>query len=48
MGSFRFGLEAGLAGRFGGHPNAEFWGGVVGRYDVWHQLCHAYPGGTGA
>lgn len=33
MGSFRFGLEAGLAGRFGGHPNAEFWGGVVGRYD---------------
>ncbi|NNH33575.1 hypothetical protein C9413_30575 [Rhizobium sp. SEMIA 4085] len=33
MGSFRFGLEAGLAGRYGGHPNAEFWGGVVGRYD---------------
>lgn len=33
MGSFRFGLEAGLAGRFGGHPNAEFWGGGVARYD---------------
>jgi hypothetical protein len=33
MGSFRFGLEAGLAGRFGGYPNAEFWGGGVARYD---------------
>ncbi|MDQ0323470.1 hypothetical protein QO002_005676 [Pararhizobium capsulatum DSM 1112] len=33
MGSFKFGLEAGPAGRFGGHPNAEFWGGLVGCYD---------------
>jgi hypothetical protein len=33
FGSLSLGLEAGLAGRFGGNSNAEFWGGVVGRYD---------------
>jgi hypothetical protein len=27
------GLEGGLAGRFGDKDSAEFWGGVVGRYD---------------
>lgn len=33
IGDVRLGLEAGLAGRFGGKPSAEFWGGVVARYD---------------
>ena len=32
FGSVQLGLEAGLAGRFGGNDNAEIWGGVVGRY----------------
>lgn len=27
------GVEAGIAGRFGDKNSAEFWGGVVGRYD---------------
>lgn len=34
IGSVKLGLEAGLAGRFGGNTNAEIWGGVVGRYDA--------------
>ncbi|TNM66822.1 hypothetical protein FHP24_10335 [Aliirhizobium smilacinae] len=34
IGSVKLGLEAGLAGRFGGNANAEIWGGVVGRYDA--------------
>jgi hypothetical protein len=34
IGSVKLGLEAGLAGRFGGSSDAEIWGGVVGRYDA--------------
>jgi len=34
IGNLKFGLEAGLAGRFRGNTNAEIWGGVVGRYDA--------------
>jgi hypothetical protein len=33
VGDLKFGLEAGLAGRFHGNTNAEIWGGVVGRYE---------------
>lgn len=33
IGKVKLGLEAGLAGRFGGSTDAELWGGVVGRYD---------------
>lgn len=28
-----FGIEVGVAGRFGSSASAEFWGGLVGRYD---------------
>jgi hypothetical protein len=31
--SLKLGAELGVAGRFGGTASAEFWGGVVGRYD---------------
>jgi hypothetical protein len=34
IGDLKFGLEAGIAGRFHGNTNAEIWGGVVGRYDA--------------
>ncbi|MFN7026117.1 MAG: hypothetical protein ACK4QP_16715 [Pseudorhizobium sp.] len=30
---FSFGLEAGIAGRFGSNTTAELWGGFVGRHD---------------
>lgn len=30
---FSFGMEAGLAGRFGQNTSGEIWGGVVGRHD---------------
>jgi hypothetical protein len=33
FGTFSFGLEAGLAGRFGESTSGEVWGGVVGRHD---------------
>ncbi|MEB2845042.1 hypothetical protein [Endobacterium cereale] len=33
IGAVKLGVEAGLAGRFGGNTNAEIWGGVVGRYE---------------
>lgn len=33
IGDVRLGFEAGVAGRFGGKPSAEFWGGAVARYD---------------
>lgn len=33
IGETRLGLEVGIAGRFGGRTTAEFWGGVVARYD---------------
>ncbi|MBR0555666.1 hypothetical protein J5J10_08220 [Ciceribacter sp. L1K23] len=33
IGEVKLGLEAGLAGRFGGDASAEIWGGLVARYD---------------
>jgi hypothetical protein len=43
-----FGIEAGLAGRFGDRDAAEFWSGAVARYDglVLFESVHVSPAFT--